>query len=87
MNFTMFFIILGTAFVLFIIIHKASKNKRPVTRAFLSVFSGAAALAAVDIASIFTGVYIPISLMSILVSLIGGIPGVTALLALNMILA
>ncbi len=84
MTFKMFFIILAVSFVIFIIIQKLSKNKRPVRRAFLSLFSGALALVLVDAVSVFTGVYIPVSLLSITVSVIGGIPGVTALLALNL---
>ena len=84
MNFLVFFIILAVAFIVFIVIHKMSKNKRPVKRAFLSMLSGGLALALVDIASVFTGVYIPISLLSLTVSLVGGIPGVTTILALNL---
>ncbi len=84
MSFPFFFVILFASFVVFIIIHKISKNKRPVRRAFLSMFSGAVALILVNITSVFTGVYIPLSLLSITVSLVGGIPGVTTILALNM---
>ncbi len=84
MSFTMFFVILAVAFVVFIVFHKLGKSKRPVRRAFLSMLSGAAALAAVNITGFFTGVYLPISLLSLTVSLVGGIPGVTALLALNL---
>ncbi|MBR1731608.1 MAG: pro-sigmaK processing inhibitor BofA family protein, partial [Ruminococcus sp.] len=43
-----------------------------------------AALVLVDALSVFTGVYIPVSLLSIIVSLVGGVPGVTTLLALNL---
>lgn len=49
------------------------------------MLSGALALAAVDVAGLFTGVYLPLSLFTIAVSLAGGIPGVTALLTLNLI--
>jgi len=84
MNFTVFFIVLAASFVFFIIIQTISKNKRPVRRAFVSLFSGALALLIVDLTSVFTGVYIPVSLMSIAVSVVGGIPGVTAMLALNL---
>ena len=84
MSFTVFFIVLAVSFTAFIIIHKVSKNKRPVKRAFLSMLSGGLALALVDTASIFTGVYIPISLLSLIVSIVGGIPGLTAILALNL---
>ncbi|MBQ7504319.1 MAG: pro-sigmaK processing inhibitor BofA family protein [Ruminococcus sp.] len=86
MTFTLFFIILAVSFVAFIIIHKLSKNKRPVKRAFLSLLSGGLTLVLVNLLSVFTGVYIPISLLSLTVSLVGGIPGVTTLLALNLFL-
>ncbi len=86
MTFTLFFIILAVSLIAFIIIQKLSKNKRPVRRAFLSLISGAITLLLVDAASVFTGVYIPVSLLSLTVSLVGGIPGVTTLLALNLIL-
>ncbi|MBR2108948.1 MAG: pro-sigmaK processing inhibitor BofA family protein [Ruminococcus sp.] len=86
MTFPLFFIILAISFIAFIIIQKLSKNKRPVKRAFLSLLSGGLTLILVDALSVFTGVYIPISLLSITVSLVGGIPGVTTLLALNLIL-
>ena len=47
---------------------------------------GALALTAVDLCSGFTGVYIPISLLSIMVSVIGGVPGVALMLILNIFL-
>ena len=56
MSFTVFFIIIGIAVIIFSIIHKINKNKRPVKRALISMLSGAAALAAVDILAAFTGV-------------------------------
>ena len=45
---------------------------------------GAGTLTAINLTAGFTGVYIPVSLLSVLVSVIGGIPGVTLLLALNL---
>lgn len=47
---------------------------------------GALALIIVDLCSCFTGVYIPISLLSILISVIGGVPGVALMLILNIFL-
>lgn len=47
--------------------------------------AGAATLTAVNLLSGLTGVVIPVSLLSVLVSLIGGIPGVTLILFLNML--
>ena len=76
--------IVACAFVAFIILNVIAKNKRPVLRAFVSLLSGGAALAAVNLTSAFTGVYLPLSFLTVAASLAGGIPGVTALLALNL---
>lgn len=72
----------GCLFV-FSVIHFLSRKKHPVKRALLSMIIGALALTAVDLCSGFTGVYIPISLLSIMVSVIGGVPGVALMLVLN----
>lgn len=72
-------------FIVFSIIHYAGKNKRPFKRAFISMLCGLCTLLAVNLSGSITGVFLPISLLSILVSLIGGIPGVTLLLTLNLI--
>lgn len=77
-------LIIFITFIVFTIIHKIGKNKRPFKRALVSLFTGALALLAVNLSSVFTGVYLPVSLLSILISLIGGIPGVTLMLALNL---
>ena len=77
-------LIIISALLFFAIIHAVSKNKHPFRRAIISMLLGAAVLTAVDLLSGVTGVYIPVSLLSVLVSLIGGVPGVTLLLALNL---
>lgn len=78
-------IFFGCLFV-FSVIHFLSRKKHPVKRALISMIIGALALTAVDLCSGFTGVYIPVSLFSILVSVIGGVPGVALLLILNIFL-
>ena len=50
----------------------------------ISMCIGAATLTGVNLLSGITGVYIPVSLLSVLVSVIGGVPGVTLLLTLNL---
>lgn len=77
-------LIIFVTFIVFAIIHRIAKNKRPLKRALLSLFTGALTLLLVNLSSVFTGVYLPVSLLSILVSLIGGIPGVTLMLVLNL---
>ena len=81
----LYIILFSFTLIIFAIIHKLSKNRRPLIRAFLSMLSGLCALTAVDIAGVFTGVFIPLSMLSICASVIGGIPGVCALLALNLL--
>ncbi len=76
--------ILASTLIIFAVIHYAGKNKRPVRRAFISMLSGIFTLLAVNLSAIFTGVSIPISLLSVLVSVTGGIPGVTLMLGLNL---
>ena len=78
-------LILLSALIIFAALHFAEKNKRPFKRALLSMSAGLLALAAVDLLSGLTGVYIPVSLLSVLVSAIGGVPGVTLLLFLNLL--
>lgn len=79
-------IILFSAFVLFALLHYSAKNKRPFKRALLSMASGVFSLIAVNLFSGLTGVSIPVSLLSVLTSALGGVPGVTLLLFLDLIL-
>lgn len=79
----MLLILLGTLLV-FAVIHFIAKNKRPLRRALLSMALGLGTLFAVNLTSGLTGVAIPVSLLSVLLSAIGGIPGVTLILALNL---
>lgn len=76
---------LGCLFV-FSVIHYLSRKKHPVKRALISMIIGALTLTAVNLCSGFTGVYIPISLLSIIISVIGGVPGVALMLILNIFL-
>lgn len=77
-------IIIAGVFIVFAVIHKIDRHKRPLRRACVSMASGLLSLAAVNISGIFTGVTLPVSILSLLISLIGGVPGVTMLLALNL---
>ena len=70
--------------LVFAVIHFAAKNKRPFKRAFTSMCTGLAALILINLGSGFTGVKIPVSLLSVLVSVIGGVPGVTLLMFLDL---
>lgn len=70
--------------VVFAFIHFLGKNKRPFRRALVSMLIGAGLLTAINLTSGFTGVSIPVSFLSVAVSVIGGLPGVTLLLLLNL---
>ena len=72
------------SFIVFIVIQKLSKNKSPLKRAFVSLFSGLAALGTVNALSVFTGVYIPVSVLSVIISIALGIPGVTSMPCINL---
>ena len=72
--------------VIFSVIHLIAKNKKPVRRAFLSSLSGFLSLIALNALGTFTGVTIPISLLSSAISIAGGVPGVTLMLLLNVLL-
>lgn len=82
----LFAAVLAGTFVVFAFVHFISKKKYPFKRALLSMCLGAGTLAAIDLLSPFTGVYIPVSVLSVLTSVIGGVPGVTLLLFLNLIM-
>ncbi len=77
-------IILMCTLILFAVIHKIDKNKKPVRRAFVSMLTGALSLLIVNVTGIFTGIVLPISILSVFTSIVLGIPGVTMLLSLNL---
>lgn len=75
-------VLLG-ATVFFAILYGIKQSSQPIKRAVSSVLSGLIALAGVNIAGIFTGVYIPVSTLSICISAVGGIPAVSAMLIID----
>ena len=79
-------IILGGGFLVFLIIQALSGEKKPFRKAFLTMCSGLIALAVVNITGAYTGVTLPVSILTLCGSAVGGIPGVTLLLVMNMIL-
>lgn len=83
--FSIILIIVGV-FIALIAIGAIIRTEKPLKKVFFGMFKGVAALLAVNISGIFTGVTLPISLLSIGISILGGIPGVTALVVLDMIL-
>lgn len=79
-------IILGVGFLIFLIIEAASREKKPFRKATLTMSSGLIALTLVNLTGTYTGVVLPVSILSICAAAVGGIPGVTLLLVMNMIL-
>ncbi len=59
------------------------KKKKPFKRALMTMIIGVLSLIAVDVVGIFTGVYLPISPLSLTFSAVGGIPGVTTMLIIQ----
>lgn len=79
-------IILGSGFIIFLIIESASKERKPFRKAVLTMSSGLIALALLNLTGTYTGVTLPVSILSLCSAAVGGIPGVTLLLVMNMIL-
>lgn len=77
--------ILGIIFLLLIFIQVFVRSKKPIRKTLSGIFTGIATLALVNTTGAFTGVTLPVSLLSLGVSAVSGIPGVTMLLVLKMI--
>ncbi len=73
--------------VLLVVLQLCVGNKKPVRSAVGGVLLGWLALLAVNVTGTFTGVTLPVSVLSVGVSGAAGIPGVTMLVLLDMILA
>ncbi len=65
---------------LIIILTVSFKSKHFFKSVFLSAFSGLGSLFAVHVLSWFTSLSLPVNLFTAIVSAVGGIPGVIALL-------
>lgn len=76
--------ILGCTVVVFVIIQAVSGNKKPFKKAIGSMVLGLLALTVVNLCGAFTGVVLPVSTLSVCTAAIGGLPGVTLMLILNM---
>ena len=72
-------------FLLLVVIQVILRTKHPIRKAAGGVLTGLAALIIVNVSGVLTGVTLPISMLSIGVSAVAGIPGVTMMLLLNLI--
>ena len=72
--------------IVLIVIHCIMGVRHPIRSALVSLIPGPVALGCVNLLSIYTGVFIPLSPLTLSVSSVLGIPGVTSLLILRQIL-
>ena len=83
MNMPLLIGIIAAIILIYSIVNAFGKAKRPLKKSIDGVLTGFAALAAVNLLSPFTGVSVPISVLTVLTAAAGGVPGVTLILALN----
>ena len=76
----------AAVFLLLVLIQVILKTPKPLGRAVTEIGVGLGALLLVNISGIFTGVTLPVSVLSVSVAAVAGVPGVTAMLLLNLIL-
>ncbi|MBQ4569295.1 MAG: pro-sigmaK processing inhibitor BofA family protein [Ruminococcus sp.] len=81
-----YFLCVITVYLLYAVVYGIAKKKKPFKRAFRIMIFGVIMLICVDLASKFTGVYIPISPLSLAVSSCLGVPGVAAMLIITSVL-
>lgn len=79
-------VIVFIIFLLLFSIQLIVKEKHPFKKMLTSMIKGICTLIAVNIAGLFTGVMLPVSLLSLCVAAVVGIPGVTAMLLFNIFL-
>lgn len=83
---TMVLLTAGGVLVLMILVQLCAGNKKPIRGALGGMLLGWLCLLAVNVSGVFTGVTVPISALSLGVSGAAGIPGVTLLVLLDLLL-
>ncbi len=86
MNIMIVSAICGILFLTLVIVQIVMQSRHPVRSALYSLIPGTAALIAVNMLSAYTAVSIPVSPLTLIVSSVLGIPGVTCLLVLQRVL-
>ena len=76
-------LIIAIAWLIFSIVNAAAGFKKPLRKSLYSIMIGIASLVLVHFLRPYTGVDVPISIMSLTVSSLLGIPGTALILALN----
>ena len=74
------------SFIVFSIFHFVGKKKKPCKRALVSILCGQLVLILVNVLSNYTNVLVPLSELSFMTSIAGGIPGVTLLILTSVLL-
>lgn len=72
-----------SALVLYTIIFLTAKKKKPFKRAFYTMLIGVLSLVIIDVSGMFTGVYLPISPLTLTLSACGGVPAVAVMIIIN----
>lgn len=83
MNMPKLFLILAVAWLVYSVVNAAAGFDKPLRKSLYSMLMGLGSLFLVHYLVPFTGVYVPISIMSLTVSAVLGIPGTTLILVLN----
>lgn len=83
MNMPLLVGIIAAVIIIYSIINAIGKAKHPIKKSITGVLTGFAALIAVNLLAPLTSVTVPVSAMSVLAAAVGGLPGVTLILAFN----
>lgn len=75
--------IIALVIVIYSVTNAISRAKNPIKKSITGVLAGFAALIVVNLLAPLTSVSVPISVMSVLIAAVGGVPGVTLILTLN----
>ena len=79
-------LIFGGIFLVLFSIQLIARSKKPVRETLFGILEGLGALIFVNVTGLFTSVFLPVSVLSLLVSAVLGIPGVTLMLIFNVFL-
>ena len=83
MNMPKLFLILTVTWFVFSIVNAVGGFNKPLRKSLYSILLGLGSLVFAHCLERFTGIYVPISMVSISVSSVLGIPGTTLMLVLN----
>ncbi|MDR3179090.1 MAG: pro-sigmaK processing inhibitor BofA family protein [Oscillospiraceae bacterium] len=85
MSNTAAYFLIFSVFSSLIFVQIAIKSEKPIRKAIISSFWGILTLIFVNAVSFLTNAWLPVSLLSIGITMVLGIPGVTMLLIMNIL--